>query len=56
MIPTGFESERVPGSIMMRGMVIDMNDGQLNTLVQLQAFLDGTREKKGDAHLFSYLS
>ena len=27
---------------MMRGMVIDMNDGQLNTLVQLQAFLDGT--------------
>ena len=27
---------------MMRGMVIDMNDRQFNTLVQLQAFLDGT--------------
>ena len=27
---------------MMRGMVIDMNDEQLHTLVQLQAFLDGT--------------
>ena len=30
------------GSIMMRGMVIDMNDKQLATLAQLQAFLDGT--------------
>jgi transposase InsO family protein len=27
---------------MMRGMVIDMNDRQLHTLGQLQAFLDGT--------------
>ena len=27
---------------MMRGMVIDMNDEQLRSLVQLQAFLDGT--------------
>jgi transposase InsO family protein len=27
---------------MMRGMVIDMNDKQLHTLAQLQAFLDGT--------------
>ena len=27
---------------MMRGMVIDMNDKQLATLAQLQAFLDGT--------------
>ena len=27
---------------MMRGMVIDMNDRQLHTLAQLQAFLDGT--------------
>lgn len=27
---------------MMRGMVIDMNDQQLATLAQLQAFLDGT--------------
>lgn len=26
----------------MRGMVIDMNDEQLNSLAQLQAFLDGT--------------
>lgn len=26
----------------MRGMVIDMNDKQLNTLARLQAFLDGT--------------
>ena len=30
------------GSIMMRGMVIDMDDKQLLTLAQLQAFLDGT--------------
>ena len=30
------------GSIMMRGIVIDMNDKQLATLAQLQAFLDGT--------------
>ena len=30
------------GSIMMRGMVIDMNDKQLATLAQLRAFLDGT--------------
>src|SRR5208282_4194116 len=27
---------------MMRGMVIDMNDEQLYTLAELQAFLDGT--------------
>ena len=27
---------------MMRGMVIDMNDEQLQTLAQLQAFLAGT--------------
>ena len=27
---------------MMRGMVIDMHDEQLQTLVQLQACLDGT--------------
>lgn len=27
---------------MMRGMVIDMNDEQLDTLAQLRAFLDGT--------------
>ena len=27
---------------MMRGMVIDMNDEQLHTLAELQAFLDGT--------------
>ena len=27
---------------MMRGMVIDMNDKQLNTLAQLRAFLEGT--------------
>jgi transposase InsO family protein len=27
---------------MMRGMVIDMNDKQLHTLAQLQAFLEGT--------------
>ena len=33
---------RLLGSIMMRGMVIDMNDKQLATLAQLQAFLDGT--------------
>ena len=29
---------------MMRGMVIDMNDEQLHTLAQVQAFLDGTME------------
>ncbi len=29
---------------MMHGMVIDMNDEQLHTLAQLQAFLDGTIE------------
>jgi hypothetical protein len=29
-------------SIMMRGMVIDMNDKQLATLAQLRAFLEGT--------------
>ena len=27
---------------MMRGMVIDMNDEQLHTLAELQAFLDKT--------------
>ena len=27
---------------MMQGMVIEMNDGQLHTLAQLQVFLDGT--------------
>ncbi|MHB1585630.1 MAG: hypothetical protein ACYCRH_02185 [Acidiferrobacteraceae bacterium] len=31
-----------PGSIMMRGMVIDMNDEQLRTLADFQAFLTGT--------------
>jgi len=30
------------GTIMMQGMVIDMNDGPLHTLAQLQAFLGGT--------------
>jgi transposase InsO family protein len=30
------------GSITMQGMVIQMNDRQLQTLAQLQAFLDGT--------------
>jgi transposase InsO family protein len=30
------------GSIIIRGMVIDMNDRQLHTLGQLLAFLDGT--------------
>ena len=30
------------GSIMIRGMVIDMNDKQLLTLAQLRAFVDGT--------------
>ena len=30
------------GSIMMRGMVIDMNDAKLQTLDQLRAFLNGT--------------
>lgn len=29
-------------AIMMRGMVIDMNEERLQTLAQLQAFLDGT--------------
>jgi len=42
VIPTGFESEQIAGSIMMRGMVIDMDDKQLLTLAQLQAFLNGT--------------
>jgi hypothetical protein len=32
----------VPGSIKLRGMVIDMNDEQLKTLADLQGFLDGT--------------
>ncbi len=30
------------GLIMLHGMVIQMNDGQLPTLAQMQAFLDGT--------------
>ena len=54
----GFESERGAcfqrsmslngglGSIMMRGMVIDMNDKALQTLAQLRAFLEGTVEVK----------
>ena len=29
-------------SIMMRGMVIDMNDEKLRTMADLQGFLDGT--------------
>jgi hypothetical protein len=29
-------------AIIMQGMVIDMNEQQLQTLEQLQAFLDGT--------------
>jgi hypothetical protein len=33
---------RPPGSIMMRGMVIEMNDEQLSTLADLQGFLNGT--------------
>ena len=33
---------REPGSINMRGMVIEMNDEQLRTLADLQGFLDGT--------------
>lgn len=37
-----FESEQVAGSIMMRSMVIGMNDEQLCTLAQLQGFLDVT--------------
>ncbi|MGH8672581.1 MAG: hypothetical protein ACREUA_11210 [Burkholderiales bacterium] len=35
---------RLLEAIMMRGMVIDMNDEQLHTLAQLQGFLDGTIE------------
>lgn len=50
----GFESEAGPYfqrglslngslvSIMMRGMVIDMNDAKLQTLDQVRAFLKGT--------------
>ena len=34
---------------MMRSMVIDMNDEQLHTLAQMQAFLDGT-VAPGSAH------
>jgi transposase InsO family protein len=34
--------ERASESIMMRGMVIDMNDAKLQTLEQLRAFLNGT--------------
>jgi hypothetical protein len=30
------------GSIMMRNMVIDVNNEQLHTLAQMWAFLDGT--------------
>lgn len=30
------------GSIMMRSMVIDMNDDQFRTLAQTQAFVDAT--------------
>ena len=41
--PMGFESEQTAGSDhSMRGMVINMNDEQLHSLAQLQAFLDGT--------------
>ena len=36
--------ERVSESIMMRGMVIDMNDAKLRTLDQVRAFLQGTVE------------
>ena len=38
----GVSLNGVPGSINMRGMVIDMNDEQLKTLADLQGFLDGT--------------
>jgi hypothetical protein len=38
----GFELSGQLGSIMMRSMVIDMNDNQLHTLAQIQAFLGGT--------------
>jgi hypothetical protein len=31
-------------SVMMRGMVIDMEEARLHTLVQVKAFLDGTAE------------
>ncbi len=41
-IPTGFESGGAGVRIMMRGMVIDMNDKRLATLAQLRAFLEGT--------------
>lgn len=34
--------ERASESIMMRGMVIDMNDAKLRTLDQVRAFLQGT--------------
>lgn len=34
--------ERASESIMMRGMVIDMNDAKLRTLDQVRAFLEGT--------------
>ena len=30
------------GSIMIEGMVIDINDKQLATLTQLRSFLEGT--------------
>src|SRR5438046_9965276 len=34
---------RLAGSIMIEGMVIDRDDKQLATLVQVKAFLKGTR-------------
>ena len=31
-------------SVMMQGMVIDMEEARLHTLAQVKAFLDGTAE------------
>lgn len=38
----GFESDGWPASIIIRGMVIEMNDKQLATLAQVKTFLAGT--------------
>jgi hypothetical protein len=44
-------------SVMMRGMVIDMEEARLHTLAQVKAFLDGTadgafRVPKTERHRF----
>jgi len=44
IVQRGLSLSRWLGAIMMRGMVIDMNDEQMHTLAQIQAFLDGTIE------------